>query len=334
MAVLLLGLGVARAEPPIRGVVISCQTWGHEWGSDAMVQALREVKALGANWVQIHPYGAIGRDGSVSFGRGFENGETPVWLSRPIREAHALGLKIAVVPHLAGWRSGWRWRGDITFATEAEWERFFTSYEAWIAALARLCKEADGFSVGSELDQTMAGHEARWRGIIRAVRAETSAALTYGANWPTYKTVPFWDALDAIGVSAYFPLVEHAEIPSAGELDASWRRLHADLAGYAREQNRRVVFMELGYDETPAAAREPWVGGRRMPEPGAAAVQTLCLDRALAGLNGAQRKQPELAGVFLWKWFPGEPRRADYRLQSDALREVLRTRWAESPLER
>ena len=40
-----------QAEPPIRGIVISCQTWGREWGSDEMVEALREIKALGATWV-------------------------------------------------------------------------------------------------------------------------------------------------------------------------------------------------------------------------------------------------------------------------------------------
>lgn len=311
----------AEPEPPIRGVVISCQTWGHEWGSDAMVQALAEIKALGANWVQIHPYGSIDRAGNVSLGRVPTDGSSPLWLSRPIREAHALGLKIAIVPHLAGWRSGWAWRGDITFTAEEDWARFFASYERWIATLARLCRDADGFSVGSELDRTLPGHEREWRSIIRAVRAETSAALTYGANWPDYRAVPFWDALDAIGISAYFPLVAHRQAPVARELDAAWRSLHRELAGYARAQNRRVVFMELGYDESLDAARTPWISGHR--EPGALAVQTLCLDRALAALD----QTPELAGAFLWKWFPGEARRADYRLQDPALRTVIRQQW-------
>ncbi len=306
----LLGVGAARAEPPIRGVVISCQTWGHEWGSDAMVEALREVKALGANWVQIHPYGGIDRGGAVSFRRGGAEGETPVWLSRPIREAHALGLKIAVVPHLAGWRAGWRWRGDIAFATETEWALFFTTYQTWIRSLARMCREADGFAVGSELDLTLPGHEAEWREIIRAVRTETPAALTYGANWPDYQNVPFWDALDAIGVSAYFPVAERPGIPAAAELDTAWRRWHEELAKYARALDRRVVFLELGYDESLDAARRPWESGPRSPEADAATVQALCLDRALAALNGAGRTTPELAGTFLWKWFPGEARRS------------------------
>ncbi len=315
---------------PIRGVVISCQTWGREWGTDEMVTALREVKALGANWVQIHPYLGIDRDGNVSARQLSPDAspeDAPEWLARPIREAHALGLKIAIVPHIAGWRSGWEWRGDITFATDAEWARFFSSYQTWIATVARLCRDADGFSVGSELDRTIPDHEAEWRTIIAAVRAETSAALTYGANWSDYQKVPFWDALDAIGVSAYFPLVDHEGPPTAIELDTAWRNLGRELATYSKKQNYKpVVFLELGYDESLSAARTPWANGRR--EPGARDVQILCLDRALAALESPAAPA---YGAFLWKWFPGANRRENYAVQSPALRAVLASRWTANP---
>jgi hypothetical protein len=322
----LTGLGFGFAAPggreePIRGVIISCQTWGHEWGSDAMVQAMKEVQALGANWIQIHPYGGIDREGNVQMSRLPEDGSAPEWLARPIREAHALGLKIAVVPHVAGWRAGWSWRGDITFEREEQWARFFASYQAWITALARLCRDADAFSVGSELDRLIPGREAEWRAIIAAVRAQTRAPLTYGANWSDYRAVPFWDALDAIGISAYFPLVEHANPPVAAELDAAWVRLRRELSEYAADKKRRVVFLELGYDSTATAALTPWVSGRGKPP--APELQVLCLDRALAAVNDDQ----ELHGAFLWKWFPGEPRRADYRLQDPAMQAVMKKYW-------
>lgn len=320
MGVTTFCLGAAD-RPAIRGVVISCQTWGHEWGSDAMVEALREVKALGANWVQIHPYAGVSRDGTVSMGRLPEDGSTPRWLSRPIEEAHALGLRIAIVPHLAGWRAGWKWRGDITFETAEQWQRFFATYQAWIVRMAQYCREADGFSVGSELDRTIPGHETEWRKMIAAVRNETRAALTYGANWPDYRAVPFWDALDVIGISAYFPLVSHDRTPTAAEIDAAWRRIYPEIAQYARAQNREVVFLELGYDASTRAALEPWVSGRG--EPGGPAVQELCLDRALAALQGPTG----VMGAFLWKWFPGEYRREDYKLQSPALRQVIGRHW-------
>ena len=109
-------------DEPVRGIVISCQTWGQEWGTDEMVEAMREVKALGANWVQIHPYGAVTRDGEIRMRRMPEDpDEAPIWLKRPIEEAHKLGLKICITPHVAPWRAGWGWRGEITFDSKAKW---------------------------------------------------------------------------------------------------------------------------------------------------------------------------------------------------------------------
>lgn len=328
--------GVIRAAPtpsstqdePIRGVVISCQTWGKEWGSDAMVEALQEVKALGANWVQIHPYGSVTREGEILLGRLPEDpDEAPDWLRRPIAEAHRLGLKICITPHVAPWRAGWGWRGEITFDSPAKWDRFFRDYQVWITRLARLCRDADGFTVGSELDQTLAGNESRWRGIIAAVRAETDAALTYAANWPDYQRVPFWDALDVISLSAYFPVVNHQRMPTAAELDRTWRRIRGEALAYARRQNRRIVFMELGYDLGMNAAREPWKDGDRRA--GGETLQALCLDRALAAIG----EEDDLIGAFLWKWFPGPVRRETFLVSAPHMREVVARHWAEEPVD-
>jgi len=40
-----------------------------------MVDTMREVIELGENWVQIHPYGQLERDGEISFGCGIGIGE-------------------------------------------------------------------------------------------------------------------------------------------------------------------------------------------------------------------------------------------------------------------
>jgi hypothetical protein len=326
--VMTLGLRAAHDHPPqeseepIRGVVISCQTFGREWGSDEMVEAMQEVKALGANWIQIHPYGTVQRDGTIRFGRGMSaDDEAPQWLSRPIAEAHRLGLKICITPHIAPWRAGWDWRGDITFETKAQQDTFFREYEQWITRLARFCRDADGFTVGSELDQMLNGREQEWRQIIAAVRAETDAALTYAANWPDYKRVKFWDALDVISISAYFPVAKHDGLPTVQEIDESWQRIRRQVLDYAATQNRRVVFMELGYDKSLRAAIEPWKNGHS--EPGAEALQTLCLDRALLALE----EPDDLLGSFLWKWFPGNSRGEDFLVSTPAMREVVARHW-------
>ena len=225
-----IGVGVGV----VKGITVSTPRGGRDWGSDAMVGTIGEIRSLGSNWIAIHPYGGIERDGRVSWRRrDGDTTEAPVWLTRPIAEAHRQGMKILIKPHLAHWRSGFAWRGEIAFDSEADWDRFFSTYTAWIADVARFSRGADAFAVGTELDRTVgvldAGHAARWRAIISAVREVFPGVLTYAANWTDYERVPFWDAVDLVGIQAYFPVVTDAKrrderlAPADAELEAGWQ---------------------------------------------------------------------------------------------------------------
>ena len=110
----------ARAEK-VRGMTISTPGGGRDWGSDATVESMRQIKALGANWITIHPYASIsdgdGRsglpEGTVHSRSKLDPMDPPQYLARPIREAHALGLKILIKPHLAYWGTRFSWRSEI-----------------------------------------------------------------------------------------------------------------------------------------------------------------------------------------------------------------------------
>jgi hypothetical protein len=308
---------------PVLGMTVSCPTWGWEWGSDAMVETLHELHELGVNWVAIHPYAGIGNDGSVSF-RGLDGPEAPVWLSRPIAEAHALGMKILIKPHIAYWGSQWSWRGEIALPDPTARARFFADYERWMARLAVASRGADAFAVGTELDKTIQ-HEAEWRRIIATVRAGYEGPLTYAANWTDYQRVPFWDALDAIGVQAYFPLVPGAGddggVPSEAQLDAGWSRVMKDLRATSERVGRPVVFTELGYNRSSKAAAEPWkydVGGPRAEE-----VQARCLSAAIRAMDA----EPSVVGAFLWKWFPGSAQPHDFSASAPHMRAIIQSEW-------
>ena len=197
------------AGEKVLGITLSTHGSGQDWGSDQVEPTLRDIRQVGANWVAIHPYARIYADGQVSF-RDFDPASPPEYLTRPIAEAHALGLKICIIPHLAYWGSPFSWRGEIGFAQPEQWERFWKDYTYWITRLAAACQGADGFVVGSELDRTL-DHEEQWRSLIAQVRRRTAAPLSYAANWTDYTRVPFWDALDVVVVQAYFPLVDHLD---------------------------------------------------------------------------------------------------------------------------
>ena len=307
----------------IHGMTISCQSWGWEWGSDGFSKELDELQKLGVNWVSIHPYARIRADGGIE-SRLTENGAAPEWITRPIREAHARGMSIMVIPHIAYWGSPWSWRGAIEFQKPEDQARFFETYGAFLERVARAASDADGFSIGNELDR-LTCCEKQWRAIIATLRPLTKAKLTYASNWGDYQRVPFWDALDAIGVEAYFPLCEKPD-PSAEELAAAWRGRIAELRALHERTGKPVVFTEIGYTLSLEAASKPWADGRvRGPQRELAeALQQRCLESALSAI---EPEQDWLRGAFLWKWFVGSSRGESFQMQSPAMRAVIEKAW-------
>lgn len=323
---LLLGLCLApRATDPtiVQGVTVSCQTDGREWATDAFAAELDRLRELGVNWIAIHPYARISDDGSVRW-RGYPSESPPEHLVRPIREARARGLSILVMPHLAYWGSRFRSRSEIDFAAPEARARFWSSYRAWLCALAEVVDGAHAFSIGNETDKLLAD-ETEWRGLISEIRARTSAKLVYAANWSDYARVPFWDVLDAIGVQAYFPL-SASEQPSESELESAWSRILPELRALSQRTGKPVVFTELGYPCSLAAAREPWsyVEARGDQRPRAAELQARCLAVALRVLA---RERAWLRGAFLWKWFVGPAPGENFVLNEPALRAEIGRAW-------
>lgn len=310
----------------VRGMTISCQTWGWEWGTDEFALELEELRDIGVNWVAIHPYARIHRDGHLSWRRlgNGESGEPPEHIARPIREAHARGLSILIKPHLAYWGSPFAWRGDIAFEDPASSERFWSDYKRWIAEIAEAGSEADAFAVGTELDRTV-GDEGHWREVIAEVRRRTDAQLTYAANWDTYAAVGFWDALDAVGIQAYFPLSNSAA-PRRGDLLDGWALALEPLRTLHRSTGKPVVFTELGYNLSTRAAAQPWdheVAASTEQE-AAERLQALCLR---TGLEVLQRERAWLRGAFLWKWFVGPTRGENFLVDTPQLRGTLSELW-------
>ncbi len=315
----LASVSSAEEEAPIRGVTVSTHRGGQDWGSDQMPEALSEIQAVGANWVAIHPYASIGADGRVRMRS--TGSEPPQHLTRPIREAKAAGVKILIKPHLAYWRSPFEWRGEIGFETEPEWDRFWNDYEAFILQIARWTKDADGLVVGTELRRTEA-QQLRWRKLIENVRRVTDVPLTYAANWDDFERVTFWDALDVIGIQAYFPLTDEAN-SSEVAIRAGWERWMVKLSVFAREQNKSIVFTELGYNQAYHAPLRPW--DYQTDDEGARDVQERCMKIALAAIES----EPTVLGVFLWKWFvPPRSVGRNFQLATPRMRRVIRNSWA------
>lgn len=186
-------------------------------------------------------------------------------LTAAIKAAHKVGLKVVLRPYVDIYSGSWR--GDIAPASVPAW---FASYRKFILHYAGLAQRlrVQGFIVGSELE-TMAQYTADWQSLIGKVRSRFKGWLSYEANWDGFRRVPFWSLLDAIDVSAYFPLADHP-YPSVAELVQGWHQLGSkswfdQVAAAHRRYGKPVFFGEIGYRTVAGAAMMPFDKGDGPP---------------------------------------------------------------------
>lgn len=283
----------------MRGMVVSCPRAGQIWGSPAMTEALRAMRPLGIQWVAVHPYAGVRRDGTLRSTPATETG----YLAEAAQRIQSEHMSLFWKPHLAYWGS-FSWRGAIDFGDDpSAWNRFFEGYRRFIVDQARFAEAVGAplFAVGVELDRTL-GRESEWRSLIAAVRQVYNGRLVYAANWDAVDRVPFWDALDLIGVHAYFPLAAAGPVEREA-IGVAWRRHLARLDELSRRHRRPIVLAEIGYTRSDRAATEPWAYGTT-DTPANRELRRLLIETAIEEIE----RVPAIEGMFWWKWIPGNDR--------------------------
>lgn len=308
-------------------------SYAHAWrdaeargyGSAASAESLRILQSLGVNWISITPFGfqRTPRDTAIRWG-GSRLSETDERLRAVTRQAHALGIRVMLKPHI--WLRPPAWVGQIAHDSGADWAAWFASYREFILRYARLAEEAgiEALCIGNEIEKTTT-REREWRALIGDIRSAYRGPITYGAGFSEVYGVPFWDALDFIGVSAYFSLSD-ASSPSRAELVTGWQPHLAKLEALAARWNRTIVFTELGYRSADHGAQSPWRVDRQ------AAVNLTLQADAYAAFFEAVWPQPWFGGVYWWKWFsfPGDggPDDNDFTPRNKPAEAVLQRHYA------
>ena len=258
-------------------------------------------------------------------------GESDAGIVYTARLARARGIRTLLKPHL--WVRGYSsWPGDINMSSVAEWDAWFASYAEFIMHYAALAEAEHlaGLCIGTELQHaTEPAHANAWRRLIKQIRRVYHGPLTYAANWSgEYEQITFWDALDYVGIQAYFPLSAQPS-PPLDTLLRAWQPHLQKLAKWQQRVKKPVVFTEIGYKATADAATRPWEWPERLvPVPADEATQARCYEAMFRACWGL----PWLKGMFIWKWYPslaadGPARRhADFTPQHKAAEAVL-ARW-------
>lgn len=172
-------------------------------------------------------------------------------LRHVIQQAHELGLKVMLKPHidLSNLANSSDGRFNIGFGTdEAAWAQWFASYTDFITHFAALAEElgVEYMAVGTELGGTT-GRADQWREVVRQVRQVFSGGLTYAAlTYVEPLQISWWDALDAIGIDAYFS-VTLTNNPTPAQMQLGWKPTVAYLGWLSGRWNRPVILTEVGY---------------------------------------------------------------------------------------
>ncbi|RSK33972.1 hypothetical protein EI290_09720 [Hymenobacter metallilatus] len=299
----LSSVGPAPTDGRLRGV---------SWVAGDSVSALdlEPLRRAGVTWIAQTPFGwqpsATGPEIRLSTGNNRHYwGESDRGIRLTAARARQHGIRTLLKPHL--WlRNGGTWPGDIAMTSEADWQQWFANYSRFILHYAQLAEasQIEALCIGTELEHASGPtHEAAWRQLIRQIRAVYHGQLTYAANWSgEFERVPFWDALDFIGVQAYFPLAT-TNSPDKATLLRAWRGPLKRLEAVQKQFARPVVFTEAGYKTTPDAAIQPWTWPDRMALLSKAdeTTQATCY----AALFETFWARPWFKGLFVWKWYPG-----------------------------
>ncbi len=282
----------------IRGVTMASAGYRQAsggYGGPANREQLQVLAGMGANWVAYtaHVYMPDVRQPDLRWRRGRDEA-----MERAVADAHANGIQVLLKPHVWSnqfYRDG-LWHGSVEMQSEADWEAFFKNYGDFIVAHAALAERigADALCIGTELKATT-HREADWRRLIARVREVYGGALTYSSAADSYEAVAFWDALDCVGITAYYALADR-DSPDEATIRQGWRRVYDKLIPFAKKVGRPICFTELGYSVSASAAREPWsYEVRDEDEALQARLVAIALDEA--------RRSGVIEGVLLWKWF-------------------------------
>ena len=223
--------------------LIKAVTWG--WNSqrgDYQKKSAEESLNLLMDRINLShiiiAFGAV-QDTAFSTNISFQGKHTPSIeeIRYIIRKIHARGKKVILKPVVNCLDGTWRAHinfFDVDVPCEPKWSDWFESYNKYILEFARLAQEegCDIFVIGCEMVQTDK-RENEWRNLISLVREVYKGKISYNCDKYQEGNVKWWDAVDIISSSGYYPL---------GTWEENLERIRKSIVSYEKP----FMFMEVG----------------------------------------------------------------------------------------
>lgn len=245
--------------------------WGSRKGMLTDERSIRSIDAmteLGLDWTALAFAVTQEKFSSSRFGFDFRFCNTDREIEFSISELHKRGLKVCLKPVL-NCEDG-IWRANISFPERefpvspdkgrftGYWDEWFSCYTAFICHYAEIAEYTgcEMLCIGCEMVGTE-HREREWRELIAKVRKIYKGPLVYNANHGKEENVRWFDALDFIGTSAYYPVACTAH-STADEMTAAWERPISELRRLSERFGKKIIFMEIGCRSAELCASMPW----------------------------------------------------------------------------
>ena len=241
----------------------------------------------GANYVIFAPNGMQRTAFSEEIDYRTERNVTDEELTSMIAYAKSLGLKVALKP-TANCMDG-TWRAHIRFfdedvVCEPKWSNWFASYRAFQEHYAKLAGQCgvDLFIAGCEMVETE-HREAEWREVIAGIRSVYDGPVSYNTDKYQEHNVSWWDAVDVISSSGYYPIDD-------------WERQLDRIEKVVRKFHKPFFFAEAGCMSVKGSNLVPndWGVRGAYDEEGQADWYT--------AMFAACRKRDWVGGFGIWSW--------------------------------
>ncbi len=201
--------------------------------------------------------------------------------------ARDMGLRV-ILKAMVNCRDGY-WRAYIRFFDEPVpgepgWGDWFPRWQEHVCRVADMARDnrADMLCVGCEMVGAD-GREKEWRELIRNARLRYGGPVTYNCDKYQEDRIGWWDAVDAISSSGYYPV---------DRLDENFRRIEA----VSKRARRPFLFMECGCPAREGSPMRPndWRYGQGTSPEAQAQWYEAFLD--------ALERYPFVRGTGWWDW--------------------------------
>ncbi|MBE7700476.1 hypothetical protein H9623_09190, partial [Oerskovia sp. Sa1BUA8] len=239
---------------PFAGAPVAGMTWGWTgvrgtWDGPEARRSMDELEALDAvTWVAVTYAAEQATAQSTHVPLDQEPTVTDDEVRFAVREARRRGWRVCLKPVVNS--ADGTWRGHIGFFDqdvpgEPTWDAWFASYTTFVVHHARIAAEegVEMFSVGCEMVRADA-REDEWRELVRQVREVYPGLVTYNCDKYQEDRLTWWDAVDVISSSGYYPT-------------GTWEEHLDRIERVVAREDKPFVFLEAGCPSREGSADRP-----------------------------------------------------------------------------